>query len=90
LAATEWRVLGSFANAVPCDLDLSSGLGSSRDGSVIVGIAKNGCSTAHAFRREESTGVEPAGRFEIPHGDRGRGVLASQHVELLFSYEHFS
>ena len=62
LRAAEWRLLGSFApNAAPCDASLSRRDGTSSDGRVVVGLAWNGCSFAHAFRWEESTGMVDLG-----------------------------
>ena len=55
LRATGWRLLGGFAGAPPCFLDLSNALDTSRDGKVIVGYAWRVCGTVHAFRWEEST-----------------------------------
>ena len=60
--ATEWKVLGSFsASAAPCDAFLSNALGTSGDGRVVVGYARNGCTFSHAFRWEESTGMVDLG-----------------------------
>jgi probable HAF family extracellular repeat protein len=81
----EWRLLGSFPNAVPCDLSLSLANGVSRDGSVVVGGAYNGCTVFHAFRWQESTGVVDLGssvagrpsRADAVSGD-GRVVVGYQ------------
>lgn len=43
---TEWRLLGSFPNALPCDAALSLANDTSRDGKVVVGYARNGCTGA--------------------------------------------
>ena len=58
---TEWRSLGSFPNALPCDTFLSLANDTSRDGKVVVGYANNGCTVSHAFRWEESTGMVDLG-----------------------------
>ena len=58
---TEWRSLGSFPNAQPCDSFLSLANDTSRDGKVVVGYARNGCDISHAFRWEESTGMVDLG-----------------------------
>lgn len=57
LRAADWRLLGSFPNAVACGPDLSYGLGVSRDGRVVVGFAYYDNCNTHAFRWEESTGM---------------------------------
>ena len=58
----EWRLLGSVVpNAVPCDDLLSSALGGTDDGSVVVGLAWNGCSFARAFRWDASSGMVDLG-----------------------------
>jgi probable HAF family extracellular repeat protein len=58
----QWRVLGSVkATAAPCDDLLSSALGATSDGSVIVGLAWDTCSYARAFRWQESTGMVDLG-----------------------------
>ena len=86
LRAAEWRLLGSFgASAAPCDASLSSALGTSSDGRVVVGLAWNGCTLSHAFRWEESTGMvdlgsSVAGRPSVAtnvSGD-GRVVVGNQ------------
>jgi probable HAF family extracellular repeat protein len=85
LRGTEWRLLGSFPGAVPCDISLSLANGVSRDGSVLVGGANNGCAFFHAFRWQESTGVVDLGssvagrpsRADAVSGD-GRVVLGYQ------------
>ncbi|HET6900813.1 MAG TPA: hypothetical protein VFK70_20825 [Vicinamibacteria bacterium] len=80
LRGTEWQLLGSFANAVPCDKSLSSASATSRDGSVIVGIASNGCNLAHAFRWEESTGIVDLGSSVPGRTSQARGVSADGRV----------
>lgn len=78
--ATEWRLLGSFANAVPCDKDLSSATATSSDGGVIVGIAFNGCSLGHAFRWEESTGMVDLGSSVPGRSSQALGVSGDGRV----------
>ncbi len=73
LRAAEWRLLGSFgANAAPCDAFLSTGLDTSSDGRVVVGLARNGCTLSHAFRWEESTGM-----VDLGSSVAGRASLAT-------------
>ena len=87
LRATEWRLLGGFAGAPPCFLDLSTALDTSRDGKVIVGFAWRVCGTVHAFRWEESTGMVDLGstvpgassHAQAVSGD-GRVIVGSQEV----------
>jgi probable HAF family extracellular repeat protein len=58
----DWRVLGSIRpDAQPCDRLLSGTFGANDDGSVIVGLAWDGCRIARAFRWEESTGMVDLG-----------------------------
>ena len=75
---------GSFSapspNAVPCDKDLSSATATSRDGSVIVGIAWNGCGPAHAFRWEEKTGMVDLGSLVSGRSTQAMGVSGDGRV----------
>jgi probable HAF family extracellular repeat protein len=80
LRGTEWQLLGSFANAVPCDKDLSSATATSRDGSVIVGIAFNGCGPAHAFRWEEKAGMVDLGSLVSGRSTQAMGVSGDGRV----------
>jgi probable HAF family extracellular repeat protein len=74
---TEWRLLGSFAgSAGPCDSSLSSGTGVNGDGQTVVGYAYSGCSSAHAFRWTESTGMIDLGSSVQGRSSRGLGVSA--------------
>lgn len=78
--AAEWRVLGSFPNAVPCDTDLSVAYGASGDGRVVVGLARNGCTLAHAFKWEESTGMVDLGSSVAGRASLATGVSADGKV----------
>jgi probable HAF family extracellular repeat protein len=79
LRASEWRLLGSFPNATPCDASLSFATDVSRDGKVVVGYAYNTCAAAHAFRWEESgmvdLGSSISGRFSRAHGISEDGTV---------------
>ena len=77
---TEWRLLGSFPNALPCDALLSLATDTSRDGKVVVGHARNGCSLSHAFRWEESTGMVDLGSSVPGRGSLALGVSANGQV----------
>lgn len=79
---TEWRALGSFPNAQPCDSFLSLANDTSRDGKVVVGYARNGCNISHAFRWEESTGMVDLGT-SVPGADTfAAGVSADGRVAV--------
>jgi len=80
LRGTEWQLLGSFANAVPCDQNLSSATATSRDGSVIVGIAWRDCSAAHAFRWEEKAGMVDLGSSVAGRSTQALGVSGDGRV----------
>ena len=81
--ATEWRLLGAIApNAAPCADLLSSSFGTSADGTVIVGVALNGCTIAHAFRWEESTGMVDLGSTVAGRSSRANGVSGNGKVVL--------
>jgi probable HAF family extracellular repeat protein len=84
---TEWRLLGSFPNAAPCDTSLSGASGVSRDGQVVVGIAKNTCAVSHAFRWQASTGMvdlgsSVAGQASYAIGVSGDGNVGVGYQEL--------
>jgi probable HAF family extracellular repeat protein len=86
LRAAEWRLLGSFPNAAPCDLQLSSALDANSDGTVVVGLARNGCNLAHAFKWQESTGMvdlgsSVSGRASFAIGVSGDGRVAVGYQE---------
>jgi probable HAF family extracellular repeat protein len=86
LRAAEWRLLGSFPNAVPCDSLLSSALDANGDGTVVVGLAWNGCARAHAFKWQESTGMvdlgsSVSGRATVASGVSGDGRVAVGYQE---------
>ncbi len=73
--AAEWRLLGGIAaNAVPCDLSLSSTFDTSDDGQVVVGLGWNGCAVARAFRWQESTGMVDLGSTVAGRSSRANGV----------------
>ena len=75
LRGTEWRLLGSFTpSAAPCDTSLSLGRGTSADGRVVVGFARNGCTVGHAFRWEEATGMVDLGSSVAGHESYATGV----------------
>ena len=77
---TTWRLLGSIApNAQPCDLDYSSAYDANDDGSVVVGLAWNGCNIAHAFRWHESTGMVDLGSL-TGESTRANGVSGNGRV----------
>ena len=80
LRAAEWRLLGSFPNAVPCDSNLSSAHGVSGDGRVVVGLGYNGCTVAHAFKWEESTGMVDLGTSVAGRPSLATGVSADGNV----------
>jgi probable HAF family extracellular repeat protein len=76
----EWRRLGSIApNAQPCDLLLSGSFGANDDGTVVVGLAWNGCKVARAFRWEESTGMVDLGTLS-GKSSRANGVSGDGRV----------
>ena len=73
--SAEWRLLGSIVpNAAPCDALLSSSYGVNDDGTVVVGLAWNGCSIARAFRWEESTGMVDLGSTVEGRSSRANAV----------------
>jgi probable HAF family extracellular repeat protein len=73
--ASEWQLLGSVVpNAAPCDALLSSTYDTSDDGSVIVGLAWNGCRVARAFRWSNSTGMVDLGSTVEGRSSRANGV----------------
>jgi probable HAF family extracellular repeat protein len=77
LRAAEWRLLGSFSpNSQPCDAFLSLATDTSRDGSVVVGQAWEGCTLTHAFRWEESTGMVDLGSSVAGRPSHAEGVSA--------------
>jgi len=74
---TEWRLLGSFAgSAGPCDASLSQATGVNRDGQTVVGFAYSGCTSAHAFRWQESGGMVDLGSTVQGRPSRALGVSA--------------
>jgi probable HAF family extracellular repeat protein len=79
---TEWRALGSFPNALPCDTFLSKANNTSRDGKVVVGYANNGCPVSHAFRWEEATGMVDLGSSVAGQDTQAIGVSADGQVAV--------
>jgi probable HAF family extracellular repeat protein len=78
---TEWRLLGSVVpNATPCDSFISGTFGANRDGTVLVGLAWNGCSFARAFRWEESTGMVDLGSTVPNQSSRADAVSGDGRV----------
>lgn len=78
---TEWRLLGSFTpDAQPCDRLLSGAFGANDDGRVVVGLGWNGCSLAHAFRWEESTGMVDLGSTTPGRSSRANNVSGDGRV----------
>jgi probable HAF family extracellular repeat protein len=80
--SAEWRALGSFPNATPCDTSLSLANDTSRDGKVVVGYARNGCTLLHAFRWEESTGMVDLGSSVAGQESQAIGVSADGQVAV--------
>jgi probable HAF family extracellular repeat protein len=67
--------LGSIVpNPAPCDNLISSVFGGNGDGSVLVGLAWNGCRIARAFRWEEATGMVDLGSTVEGQSSRANGV----------------
>lgn len=86
--AAEWRLLGSIVpNAQPCDNLLSSVFGGSADGSVLVGLAWNGCRIARAFRWTEATGMVDLGSTVEGQSSRADAVSGDGRVVVGFQ-EH--
>jgi probable HAF family extracellular repeat protein len=86
--AAEWRLLGSITpNAQPCDALLSSVNGMSADGSVLVGLAWDGCRIARAFRWTEATGMVDLGSTVANQSSRADAVSGDGKVVVGFQ-EH--
>ncbi|HJS59301.1 MAG TPA: hypothetical protein VKA01_14460 [Vicinamibacteria bacterium] len=82
---TEWRLLGSIVpNARPCDADLSVAIQVSGNGKVVVGLGWDTCSTARAFRWEESTGMVNLGSTVAGRGSRADAVSGDGTVVVGF------
>jgi probable HAF family extracellular repeat protein len=85
LRSTEWQRLGSFTpTAVPCDKSLSAAYGVSRDGQVVVGAAKDGCTLSHAFRWTPSTGMVDLGSSVQGRNSSAAGVSGDGNVVVGF------
>jgi probable HAF family extracellular repeat protein len=79
--AAEWRLLGSFRpGAASCDRSLSSANDTSRDGTVVVGLAWDGCTISRAFRWDEAGGMVDLGSSVAGKGSRADGVSADGRV----------
>jgi probable HAF family extracellular repeat protein len=79
--ATEWKLLGSFTpSATPCSGSLGLASGTSGDGQVVVGYAYDGCTTAHAFRWQASTGMADLGSTVPGKSSQALGVSGDGHV----------
>jgi probable HAF family extracellular repeat protein len=80
---SEWRLLGSVVpNPAPCDDLISGTFGTNGSGSVIVGLAWNGCSFARAFRWEESTGMVDLGSTVANRSSRANAVSGDGRVVI--------
>lgn len=85
---TEWRMLGSIVpNPEPCDNLISSVFGGNADGTVLVGLAWNGCRIARAFRWEEKTGMVDLGSTVEGRSSRADAVSGDGKVVVGFQ-EH--
>ncbi len=85
---TEWRLLGSVVpNPEPCDNLISAANDTNADGTVIVGLAWNGCRIARAFRWEEATGMVDLGTTVEGRSSRADGVSGDGKVVVGFQ-EH--
>src|SRR6188474_1057222 len=74
---TAWRLLGSFpGSAGACDASLSQATGVSRDGETVVGFAWSGCTSARAFRWQETGGMVDLGSTVQGRNSRALGVSA--------------
>ena len=72
---TDWQVLGSFTpDALHCDLLLSAAYSVSDDGSVIVGLGWDGCSSAHGFRWDAATGMTDLGSIVATRASRANAI----------------
>jgi probable HAF family extracellular repeat protein len=81
LRGSEWRLLGSVVpNPAPCDELISGTYGTNGSGSVVVGLAWNGCDFARAFRWEESTGMVDLGSTVSNRTSRADGISGDGRV----------
>jgi probable HAF family extracellular repeat protein len=79
--AAEWKLLGSFSpTATPCSSSLGLASGTSGDGQVVVGYAYNGCTFAHAFRWQASTGMVDLGSTVDGKSSQAFGVSTDGNV----------
>lgn len=80
-----WRLLGSFTpDAESCDRSYSSTYDTSADGSVIVGLAWDGCKFARAFRWDERTGIVNLGSLG---GESTRANAISSDGQVIVGWE---
>ena len=78
---TDWRLLGSFTReAQSCDRLLSGTFGMNDDGRIIVGLGWDGCSIAHGFLWEESSGVIDLGSSVPGRSSRANDVSGAGQV----------
>jgi probable HAF family extracellular repeat protein len=85
LRGTEWRLLGSVVpNPAPCDNLISTAIGTNGDGTVVVGLAWNGCSFARGFRWEEQTGMVDLGSTVPNQSSRADAVSGNGRVVVGF------
>ena len=90
--ATEWRLLGSFPNATPCDAFLGGATDANRNGQVVVGYAYQSCTSAHAFKWQESTGMvdlgsSVSGRSTLAKGVSGDGTVVVGYQTRIDGYQ---
>src|SRR5262249_59759141 len=58
----DWQLLGAFSpDAAPCDQLLSAAYAVNGDWSAILGLGWNGCSRAHGFRWDATSGMTDLG-----------------------------
>jgi probable HAF family extracellular repeat protein len=69
-------------NPRPCDNLISNAIGTNGSGTVIVGLAWDGCNFARAFRWEESTGMVDLGSTVANRSSRADGVSGDGKVSV--------
>jgi probable HAF family extracellular repeat protein len=81
--AAEWRLLGSIVpNPAPCDASLSTAIGANDDGTVLVGLAWNGCNIARAFRWDERSGMVDLGSTVPGRSSRADAVSGDGRIPV--------